>query len=638
MKQERVVFYGKEDLAVGLHLSLAEKVLESFDENTVYDDVNDILELASIRLYIKNDLSLRSWDEKQINHYKIKVGKFPSIVAHFFNNWLGSKFTDEYDSIEYEYREIFWTSIAELGCFKSLAKNDFAIWLKSHKHELYDILKHKKLVNRFSTELLPVIKKSKIAAELLIEYSLFDPQKQICWPKTLSDSDKIEMIKGYIGSGCFNVNYLKKIQSASRNAEPRIDGELRLIAKNAYEKWLVEQKKNGVLNNSDMVSVQVAFIPSMDAPIRYNEDGLLTTVECNSEWVRTHLDFNSIFLMLRKGFNFVDYNARSLLPFYDRNKIPYLERELSKEEYPCENPFFLHNSQLYCGLIDSFRKELWKNGLYFENVFSCFFGEWLSLAYGIKCFTFNPPSIQTTYLEKIKIILPEIERVLKIYKMFQKGNVNLALLDTFSLPLGEFGELKSFSNEKYVYPAKEGWAVFVVLFSQHLSITPLQKSKDRFYKSFYERLQKERVLYDDLDDYCRELLQHLINAGCVSVKNGIVEYDQEKCNALKEIYDNELLNILPLNLQDRQCIESLIAKGVLEASDSLFSKNEQDYISFIWDDKFKNGLAIRNRYLHGAYPTDERRIHWDYIEILKLLVMIMISMDEEFATWHKQVQ
>ena len=130
-------------------------------------------------------------------------------------------------------------------------------------------------------------------------------------------------------------------------------------------------------------------------------------------------------------------------------------------------------------------------------------------------------------------------------------------------------------------------------------------------------------------------MQHLVNAGCVSVEDGIVEYDQEKCNALKEIYDNELLNILPLNSQDRQCIDGLIETGVIDASDPLFSRNEQDYISFIWDDKFKNGLAIRNRYLHGAYPTDERQIHWEYIELLKLLVMIMISMDEEFATLRK---
>ena len=327
-----------------------------------------------------------------------------------------------------------------------------------------------------------------------------------------------------------------------------------------------------------------------------------------------------------------------MLPFYEKQRLLFADMGVprsNKEVYPKDCVSFVIHDLLYSSLIDAYRTELLKNDLYFEDLFKCFFEEWLPVAYGINCFTFNPPSLQTTDLEKIKIILPEIERILKIYKMFQNGNVDMDLLNAFSSPLGELRELKSLSKRKYVYPAKEGYAVFNVLFSGHLSISPLLKSKDEFYDSFYERLQKETIHYDDLGDCGRELLQHLVNAGCVSVKEGIVEYDQEKCNALKEIYDNELLNILPLSSQDRQCIEGLIEKGVIEASDSLFSKNEQDYISFVWGDSFKNGLAIRNRYLHGAYPTDERKIHWDYIELLKLLVMIMICMDEEFKTYNK---
>ena len=75
MKRERVVFYSKEDLAAGYHLSIAEKVLDAFDENAVYEDVNDVLELASIRLYIKNEMFSRSWDDERINRYKNRIKK-----------------------------------------------------------------------------------------------------------------------------------------------------------------------------------------------------------------------------------------------------------------------------------------------------------------------------------------------------------------------------------------------------------------------------------------------------------------------------------------------------------------------------------------------------------------------------------
>lgn len=629
MGKSRVVFYSKEDLAVGYHLSLAEKVLEAFDENAVYEDVNDVLELASIRLYIKNEIFLQSWDDERINRYKNTVDKFSSIISRFIAPWLGKKFVSEYDSIEYGYRSIFWESVADFGIFKSLSNGNFAEWLKTHGSELHDILLHEKIVNRFSAELIPVIKNSKIATELLIEHALFKPKKTVYWPKALSDSDKREMVKAYIGSDCFNVNYLKKIQNASRDAKPKIDEELRLMAKEAQEKWFSKQKMSG------MISVQVSFVPVMDTPIRYTEEGYLTLVECSSEWVRTHLDFKSIFLMLRNYFSFTDYNGRSNLPYYSKEEIPIIKRNLSKEEYPRENPIFLHNSYLYRSLIETFRNELWKNSLYFENVFKCFFEKWLPLVYGIKGFSFNSPSIQTTDLEKIKIILPEIERVLKIYMMFQEGNVNLRLLNTFSSPIGNWNELKSLSGQKYVYPAKEGYAVFNILFSQHLSVYCLLKSSDEKYKCFYERLQDEKVSYDNLDSQSRELLQYLIDADCVSVKDGFIEYNKAKCNLLKDIYDNDVLNILPLNFEARLCIDELIAKSVIVASDSLFSTNEQNYISFIWSDTYKNGLAIRNRYLHGAYSPNDPSIHRDYIEVLKLLVMIMICLDDEFRYWKK---
>lgn len=630
MKRERVVFYGKENFAAGNHLSLAERILDTFDENVAYEDVNDVLELASIRLYIKNEMFLRSWDDERKSRYKNVVNKFPSLISRFIVPWLGKKFVSEYDSIEYGYRSIFWKSVVDFGIFKSLSNDDFAQWLKSHESELYDILQHEKIVNRFSVELIPIIKNSKIATELLIEHALFKPQKTIYWPKALSDTDKREMVKAYIGGDCFNVNYLKKIQNASRDAEPKIDVELRLRAKEAQEKWVSKQKMNG------MISVQVSFVPTMDSPIRYTEEGLLTLVECSSEWVRAHLDFKSIFLMLRNYFSFTDYNGRSNLPFYSKEEIPIIERSLSKEEYPCENLIFLRNRCLYSSLIGMFRNELWKNGLYFENIFKFFFKEWLPWAYEIKGFSFNPPGIQTTDLEKIKIILPEIERVLKIYIMFRNGNVNLALLNTFSSPIGNWDELKSLSEKKYVYPNKNDCSAFNVLFCHHFSVMPLLKSSSEKCECFYERLQNEKISYESLDSYCQELLQHLINADCIFVKDGFIEYNKIKCDLLKDIYDNDVLNILPLNSAERQCVDELMAKGVIVASDSLFSTNEKNYISFVWSDSYKNGLAIRNRYLHGAYSPDDPHIHGDYIELLKLLVMIMICLDDEFSRYSEK--
>jgi hypothetical protein len=404
------------------------------------------------------------------------------------------------------------------------------------------------------------------------------------------------------------------------------------MAKEAYEKWFAQQI------TLRRVGVQVSFLPSMDVPIRYTEEKQLMLVECSSEWVKTHLDFQSISLMLKTGFRFTDNNGRSALPFYKRDRLLFVDMGVptdNKEVYPKDCFAMVLRDLLYGALLDSYRSELWKNGLYFEGFFKCFFEEWLPLAYGVKEFSFDPASIQTTDLEKIKIIHPEIERILKIYKMFQEGNVNSNLLNAFSSPVGNWDELKSLLGRKHVYPAKEGYAVFNILFSQHLSVYCLLKTSGEKYKNFYERLQSEKVSYDIFDSQCRELLQYLIDVDCISVKEGLVEYNKTKCDLLKDIYDNDVLNILPLNPEERRCIDELIAKNVIVASDSLFSTNEQNYILFVWSDSYKNGLAIRNRYLHGAYSPNDPSIHRDYIEVLKLLVMIMICLDDEFRYWKR---
>lgn len=629
MSRARVVFYSKGDFAAGYQLQLAEKVLNAFDEHFEYQEINDILELASIQCYFKNEMFLNSWTLEIITSYRASVRKFSKIIASFLKAWVEKDFFEDYDSVQYEYRSVLWECISDYGSYKKLAKNLFSEWLKKHEHELYEVLCQNKIVSYFSAELLPVIKKSKVAEELLIEYSLFNPQNRIFWPKSLSDKEKREMVVDYIGNKNANVNYFKKIRDASRNAKPKVNEELRLLAKQAYDAWVSKQSLNR------WASVQVSYVPSMELPIRYNEGDKTILVECNSEWVRTHLDFQSIFAMLSKGFGFIDSNHRSNLPFYSEDETPYLERGTegdNGEIYPKDCLKLMLRNRMYGLMIDSYRKELWKNGIYFEDIFRCFFHDFLPQVYGIKNFSFNPPSINTTELEKIKIILPEIERLLKCYKLFQKNDcIESILLKAFSSPLGDIGELKSLSKEKYAYPAKDGYGVFNVMYSQCFTVTPLLDSEKKLYNSFYERLQKKKVRWDDLNEYCKDLLQNPINAECIYVDEGVVKLRKKTCALLKMIYDHDVVNLLPLKESEKMILRNLSEKGIVEISNSLFSRNAQDYIAYVWGDKFKNGLAIRNRYLHGAYSDDSSRIHEDYIELLKILTMIMIDLNDEFA-------
>jgi len=47
--------------------------------------------------------------------------------------------------------------------------------------------------------------------------------------------------------------------------------------------------------------------------------------------------------------------------------------------------------------------------------------------------------------------------------------------------------------------------------------------------------------------------------------------------------------------------------------------------------QFNNGPELRNKYVHGTYPIDENVQQRDYLELLKIIVLIIIKINEEFC-------
>ncbi len=49
---EQVKFYSKEDMASGYNLIKAEKIINNFDEQKEYNDINELIEFYNITKYI----------------------------------------------------------------------------------------------------------------------------------------------------------------------------------------------------------------------------------------------------------------------------------------------------------------------------------------------------------------------------------------------------------------------------------------------------------------------------------------------------------------------------------------------------------------------------------------------------------
>ena len=66
---------------------------------------------------------------------------------------------------------------------------------------------------------------------------------------------------------------------------------------------------------------------------------------------------------------------------------------------------------------------------------------------------------------------------------------------------------------------------------------------------------------------------------------------------------------------------------------TLLSKPEQDYFNYIFNNsEHGNALGLRNKYAHGNQPNDEEKIKKDYYTILRMLILIVMKINDEFWT------
>lgn len=55
-------------------------------------------------------------------------------------------------------------------------------------------------------------------------------------------------------------------------------------------------------------------------------------------------------------------------------------------------------------------------------------------------------------------------------------------------------------------------------------------------------------------------------------------------------------------------------------------------LSFVLEqDKYSNGLQLRNKYVHGTYPDDEETQYKAYIELFMVMALVVIQNNEEFC-------
>ncbi|WP_083267635.1 hypothetical protein [Robinsoniella peoriensis] len=616
-------------MSSGIYLQQAEKIFHEVKEPLKIDDINQIIELYNICCYIDADLYLTSWTAKDIRKYKEYNKMFNGTIGKYFSKINTNNIWAIYSETDIEYLDDFWKLFEKFKVYERISGDSFKNLLTHERLRISDVLTCKVLVNHYDQEITNyLMANSKNAEWLLIQYAELRSkhEKKYYFPKGI---DKTKLLTHYIEDDLANPNYLKLICETQSTADLAIPAKVKLMAKRAYKRHMDEIFKD---NSGSLYSVGVSFRSGQEEVMTLENSGREMLAVYSREWIKQNQDYPTLLNNFIYLFAYTDMQFRIQHVSKD-SQMGVFERTLGvkgKKEYLTGMAFNQLQGLAMLQLI-AYNIELEDINIRVENIIEWFFRDYLKEEFEANGFYITLPSAQTTYFEKCRIIIPEIDSILKQFKLFvEEGEIDPELLQLSSSHLF-FNDISSLIKDKYIYGNGEEYnMVSYYLFSDQSPLYHI-KMHDK-YEQITQLLQNENLKREDFTERQISRIDWLLENNYLYInEKGYLKLDLAKVGIIRELFNNEVLSASYMELFWKQ-IEELLLKKVIVKDSTLFSKPEQDYFNYLLNQaEFSNGLDLRNRYVHGTQSTDEKSHEQDYYKCLQILILIVIKINEEFC-------
>ena len=629
---QRVVFFSKQDLSIRYNLQNAEQILKSTDFSKI-TDINDYLEYYNIKLYFENKLFLLSWSDDIKNDFQLKVEEAWKNIVLLFNSFQDLNILKEVSALEHSYRKSFWELYNNLSIYKKISKQVFSEILKNNQYHIRIILTYQKIVNQYSNEVAGFLKYFHESAELLLsnfeQYHASDIPKYY-FPKNLSIQDRQKIISEYIDRDDANLNYVRLVEN-SKSPELKLSDKLKLKAKRRSKELNDKLLSEGY---SVKFGAQVSISENQEEPVVYaNHDNILSVTYSKKtlESLRSEVELFRVFDML---FSYTD-NRGLITLVSTQNEMGNMEKLFmkSKNEYNSGIAFQQKSNLSHLQLM-MFHHYLIHRETTLEKVLESFIQEAINKLFNLKILQFNFPSINSSFLEKIRVIAPEFEFLLKQFKVYvEDGKIDFELLNMSSTPLN-LSEIPSLNDKKYIYSSDRIIDNLIHHFLSDQSSIYYTETFNTIYHNFYDLVKNENVTLGLFKDYQKEIINHLIDEGYLSInKNGRINFKNPIfIHVIKELHENEVINYWHFPEIVRTEIDKMLESKLLFSENKLFSKPEIDYLNFHLNKKqFTNGLDLRNKYLHGTNTSSEEEHEQEYHILLKILILTLLKIENDLA-------
>lgn len=625
-----IKYFSDNDLSLSWSLKESEGILLNYYANYKFTGVNDVLEKYNVFLVMKSGVKLDNWSDSFYNKLSSTANQMKSKIFRYISNINIDDLTRLYSDVYKLYEEDFWELLVLTDKIEEFSNEQFSGLINQNGVRLTNLLSIKKIVELFDKELRSYIIKDVNKAELIIDTLLRYRDyrdKKIYLPQSLSKEDQMELISEYVNSPIANPNYLMLISQARNEKDFPISDRIRLNAKNNYNRFFSENN----LNDSGIeIEIHIGYA-NIDEDIIDSRSINKQKFIYSRNWIRENLDNATLLNNFIYVFEFTDMVYRSKFPS-KKIEIGTLESGIGidgKREYKTGMYFNLKENItdlqtfIYYEELENFNKQI-------EKLYRWFFEEYLVREFGAEGFFLNIPSQKSAYIEKIRMLCPEFDNVLNQFSMFVKeGKIDKDLIN-ISRSTERIESIPSFCKEKYGYIRDRHLLDISELLFSKQSILVFSTKEDIGHDTFYEIVANNKVKVSDFLGYQKTYLELLFNDEIIyEDTNKCVCFNLDAVYVLKDFYKNE---VLCLTYYENKFLKNLIKDKKVITEGTLFSRPEQDYLSFILNDQeYNNGYSLRNKYLHGRNTQNLEQHRNDYFKLLKLFALLIIKINEEFC-------
>lgn len=634
---KRIKYYGTRDLATVFYLKPVVELLENFNENKTNYDINDVLELYNVYVYIKNEVFPKDLDQDKAEKFIKLKPSILKVLSSFFNAITEENILEIIQGVGFDYHDDLLRLLAEYKVHERVSSGKMMQALNSSKVAIWNILVNKNIVKQYDQEIKALILSDTDNAEYIIrKYFEKNEDKDIHLPESLTKEEVHDILERYLNSANANPNYIQLIAQARPIPSKGIDDKIKLLAKQKHKAWNDNFFKE---NESSLIfATEVAISDSQKEAVDISQDGQISKFTYSRKWLKEHSDNLSVLSNFIHIFPIANKHMLLTLPSYS-SQLGIFERFMKvagRDEYPEGAHFqFIDQSTLIQTMM--YENFLRSEGKDLEGIIAWYFNEYIKDTFGVDGFDYIASSTSATYLERCQHVFSEMDSIIKHFKLYvENGFLDQELLAITS-KTPDYKELPSQLSDKYVYAAEspEIFEIMHYLFSDQSGLTYINDTlKD---KDFASLLANHEIKYREFHDYQKQSLDKLIAWGIIKkASRRLVFQNKRQILILKNLFKTEALSYYHYSTEGRIEINTMVNKGWLMKEGSLLTRPEAKYFSYYLNQKeFSNGHDLRNIYMHAAMSKDdkldEEKHYKTYIIVLRLLIALIIKIDDDFS-------